>query len=288
MLKLCLFLFSLLAMASSGAQTTRPMLTSIETLHISTIAGSSDSNDCLTSATACRTFTGAINKVYQIDQGNYGVLILLDSIDATTGNITVWAPWVGGNPVNGPSGFGSSVTIRGDFLNPSNFTVSVTNNSCVKASYNATLNIEGLKCVVAGSGSGIYSSADAIVTISNSFDFGSNAGDHMLANSGGKILCSHNYLISGGGASHYREALGGTIECQNITAFVTNSITFSHSFAWGDAGGNLNAAGNSYNLGVNTVTGKKHDATFNAMLDSGGGDFPGTTAGTTGTGGQFR
>ncbi len=280
-----LVLSMLLLATPAFAQTSRPVLTGIETLHVGT--SGNDANDCLTSATACRTFDGAITKVYQVDQGNYGVLILLDSIDATTGTITTWAPWVGGNPINGPSGSGSSVTIRGDYINPSNFTINVNNGSCLRLSYKATLNIEGIRCVNTGSGGAIYSSSEAILTITNSVDFGPSAGDHMLANSGGKIICQHNYLISGGGEAHYRVSLGGTIECQNVTAFISNSPNFTHSFAWGDSNGNLNASGNSYNNG-NTVAGKKHDVTFNATLDSGGTDFPGSITGTTGNGGQFR
>lgn len=285
--------FLLALCCSAQAQIYRPMLTSIATYHVAVVCGStfcSDANDCLSEVTSCRTMPGVRTKLYQIDLGNFGALVLVHSVDSTIQPLKLWAPWVGGNPLNGPSGFGSPVTFRGDPITPSNVTLTVVDDTVIAVSNHANVNIEGFKFVVTGTlgGGGLYASAYGTINISGAVDFGSMPGDHMLVNPFGFITCGHNYYVSGPARSHFRMAAGGNIECPNTYLFFSNAPAFSHSFAWGDMGGILNSKGANYSNGGSTVTGKTYDVTMNAILDSGGAGFPGTGAGTTATGGQFH
>lgn len=269
--------------------TTREYLTAVRTYYVRT--DGNDSNNGLgdSSSGAFLTVQRAISELYKLDLGNYGALIQVRpgtySGPQYSAVATVWSPWVGGNALNGPSGLGAPVTIRGDVNTPSNVVFSATNGSCLRSSYGGNINIEGVRCVVNTSGTALYASALGQITISGAMDFGPSAGGHISANQNGKVIAAGiNYTVSGGAKYHYSAFGAGSIEAQ-ATVSLSNGLTFTEAFAWASTLGSLQAI-NTYPNYV--ATGKTYDVSFNAVIDSGGQGFPGSVGGSQSTGGERR
>ncbi len=109
---------------------------------------------------------------------------------------------------------------------------------------------------------------------------------HMLAQNGGLIYCSGNYLIENSAHIHLYSALGGVIQIPNVTVTVTGTPAFDWYFAWSDSVSVLQSFGCTFG----TCTGQRYRASMNAIIQTYGGGanyFPGNVAGATDTGGQY-
>lgn len=276
-----LFALILLMLSAVPAFAQRELLTSLRTYYVR--SDGNDANDCLSDSAsgACATITKALEKTYALDLGSYGVEIRVGS-GTYTQPIVAWAPFVGGNPLNTPTGHGGAVTIRGDVSNPSNVHVSVSNASCVKASYGATLNVSGFKCSVSGSGSGLYASANGQIWITENMEFGDIASEHILANFQGFVSCTHNYIVSGSGTAHWRAVHGGAIECYGLTVFIYNVPQFSTAFAHAHDNGIVISPNTTY---TGWTAGKAYDVSYGGIFY---GNSPGNMAGTTSNGGMKK
>lgn len=255
----------------------RELLTAIRTYCVS--PSGNDANDGLTQLTPFATIQKAFDTCRTLDLGNYGVLIRL--ANGAYAGATALGEWVGGNPKNGPDGFGAPVTILGDAIVPSNVLINASGN-CLVASEGAKLNIGGVKFATS-SGGALYASAGGQIWVSQAVDFGACAGDHMLANPFGLIGVAHNYYISGGAQSHYRACAGGQMEAYNLTVFHLGAQTFTQAFAWASTGGFINANGNSYRNP--SITGKAFDVSCNGVIQ-GVTTMPGSGSNVS-TGGQY-
>jgi hypothetical protein len=255
----------------------REVLTASRTYYVRT--DGSDSNTGLVDSAggAFLTVQKAFDTICTLDLGGYTATVQIK--DGTyTGGINLDKPWVGG-----------AIVFQGNSGTPANVVISTTSDDCfsVDVPLSSLVTIKDMKLMTATSGFGIVMNALGLVKFQN-LNFGAAANDHLRAQApGAKILCTGNYAVSGGGQRHFRAQLGGNITVNSVTVTLSGTPAFSSAFA--DAanvsvidGGGITFSG--------SATGKRYNADRNAVVDSAGGGasyFPGNSAGTTATGGQY-
>lgn len=256
------------------AASRREVLTANRTYYVRT--DGSDSNDGLanTSGGAFLTKQKAIDVVAGLDISIYNVTIQVGN-GTYTGNVSVSAPWVGSG----------TVTLLGDASTPSNVVMS---GSGVKISVSPSgrLSISGLDISTSGD-SCLYASGQSRITISGACRFGTVGTRHMWAEAGAKINITADYTIYGGGVYHYFIITTGQIACIGRTVTSSGTPAFSGSFVLADRIGLIEAHASTYS---GAATGKRYQADSNAVIFTNGGGasyFPGNSAGSTSTGGQY-
>jgi hypothetical protein len=125
----------------------------------------------------------------------------------------------------------------------------------------------------------------AYVLLDDLITFGTCAGSQLNVGLYGQVEFFQDFAISGGGRFFITNA-GGTIYTSgNLTAVVSNNITYTDRIIVGQDPGLTQLGPITWSLGGHTVTGKKYDIGSNHVL-TGSANIPGTVAGTTSTGGQ--
>jgi len=255
----------------------REVLTASRTYYVRTDGSDSNTGLMDSAGGAFLTVQKAFDVICTLDLGGYTATVQIK--DGTyTGGINLDKPWVGG-----------AIVFQGNSGTPANVVISTTSDDCfsVDVPLSSLVTIKDMKLTTATSGFGIVMNALGLVKFQN-LNFGAAANDHLRAQApGAKILCTGNYAVSGGGQRHFRAQLGGNITVNSVTVTLSGTPAFSSAFA--DAanvsvidGGGITFSG--------SATGKRYNADRNAVVDSAGGGasyFPGNSAGTTATGGQY-
>ena len=181
------------------------------------------------------------------------------------------------------------ITIIGDETTPTNVIIdgnaftSIFNSVAIPTTYK----LKGfqLKSSTANVTLGILSSNNSYVEFQN-LNFGTGLTQQIRAADGGMIKCTGIYTISGGGSNHIT-CVGGFIRVQGTTITVTGTPAFSEAFI--NMGylsvGILNSITFS-----GSATGVRYLVTMNSAIYTGGGGanyFPGDSAGSAATGGQY-
>jgi len=202
-------------------------------------------------------------------------------------------PWTTAVTMTRPV-IGGTLTLVGDTTTPSNVTLSPTSVSAALTVSNrgVALGIKGFKVTTTTAGHGLFANGGGVINVTGNMDFGAvpSLYAHMLAQYGGVINANVAYLISGSAGFHYRaEIAGSMIQAIAVaTINISNSPTFSTSFAYADTNATIYALLMTYS---GSLTAKKYIASLNSVINtngSGSGYFPGATAGTTATGGQYN
>jgi hypothetical protein len=150
-----------------------------------------------------------------------------------------------------------------------------------------TLIVKDMKVTTTTAGNSLQASNGGVVSYSN-IDFGTCAGNQVHATGGGRISCSGNYAISGGAATHFFANGYGYIQCASRTITLSGTPNFSAYFAGCNTPGGIECF--SCTFSGTGATGKRYDVTGNGVIYTGGGGanyYPGNSAGTTATGGQY-
>lgn len=259
-------------LATSGI-VVRDILSAARTYYVRT--DGSDSNDGLsnTSGGAFLTIQKAVNTVYGLDIATYNVTIQV--ADGTySGAIVCNSQFLGSGVV----------TIQGNSGTPANVVLSTGSSTTLTAQNSASISIKDLK-VTNTSGNGIRATSNATISFQN-IDFGSVGASHMLGDDTGGVICTGNYSISGGGTCHMRSA-SGFVRVSSRTVTLSGTPAFSTAFAQSVVAGTITAGSNTYS---GSATGVRYDVSLNSVINtnSGGANyFPGNSAGTTATGGQY-
>jgi hypothetical protein len=125
----------------------------------------------------------------------------------------------------------------------------------------------------------------AYVLLDDLITFGTCAGSQLNVGMYGQVEFFQDFTISGGGSFFITNA-GGTIYTSgNLTAVVSNNVTYTDRIIVGQDPGLTQLGPITWSLGGHTVTGKKYDIGSNHVL-TGSANIPGTVVGTTSTGGQ--
>ena len=241
----------------------------------------SDSNNGLanTAGGAFLTINKAVAALDGIDLNGFTVTIQV--ADGTyTGGLALQRAWLGG-----------ALVIQGNIATPANCLISTTSKDAISVGgmgLAAPLTIQGFKLQTTTSGYGINAFAPGTLTL-GPMEYGAVASgyDHIIATSAASVVLSGNYKISGGAARHYNVATQGILSATNMTVTITGSPAFTSAFAAASSSGVLTAFGQTFS---GTPTGVRYSSTLNAVNNTLGGGanyFPGNSAGSTATGGQY-
>lgn len=256
----------------------REPLTSDRTYYVDATSGS-DSNDGLSSgAGAFATIQKAYNVILSdIDTQGYTITISVAD-DTYTAGVTMDQGWVGGGRIN----------ITGNTTTPANVEVTSGRLLTVNCVLPGLVYIQGFKH--SGTSQALLHSGVGSVFFSD-VSFNSTGFAHIqLGSSGAKIWIDGNYSITNAATYHYY--VGQQSSVQTVSG-VSPTVTMSGTLAFTVFAGAyelslLRPTGVTYSGG--TITGTRYQATTNSVIstNSGGASyFPGDSAGTTGTGGQY-
>ena len=268
---------------SPPASAWREVLTGARTYYVRTDGSDSNNGLANTSGGAFLTIQKAVNVVTDtLDTAGFAVTIQVGA-GTYTGAISMSRPVVGGG----------TLTLTGDTTTPSNVTLSPTNVSAALMVSNrgVALSIQGFKITTTTAGHGIFGNAGGVVNVTGNVDFGAVPTNyaHIIAQYGGVVNINVGYLISGAASYHMRSEIAGSM-IQSIavaTVTISGSPAFGTAFAYADTNATIYAILMTYS---GTVTGKRYSSTLNSVINtagSGANYFPGNSAGTTATGGQY-
>jgi hypothetical protein len=258
----------------------REVLTANRTYYVRTDGNNANSGLADTAGAAWLTFQSAINFVVaNLDFAGFTVIITHGSETGKTftGQINV-PPWSGGG----------ALTVQGN--GTSNTLISTAGNAFAVnlGALPGLLTIKNLK--IATSSGNCFVAAQATAVTFDGVEFGSCAGSHVLASAGGvSVSFASNYMISGGATAHWMVNSGGVIQCVGKTITLTGSPVFSTAFANTGNIGVINSLSNTFS-GSTGASSKRYNVVLNGVVNTFGGGashFPGDTAGTTATGGQY-
>ena len=176
--------------------------------------------------------------------------------------------------------------LRGNVTTPSNCVISTTSAHAIRVEDSGTqVGIEGFKLQTTTSGHCLQIYTDVFVSLANLMVFGACADNHINM-VGGFLTITSGYTINGNADYHYSCDAGATITF-NSACTVSSTPAFANKFAY--AGQNV-----SISLYLATFTGSATGTRYLAELCGtintyGGGAsyFPGNSAGSTATGGQY-
>lgn len=237
----------------------------------------SDSNTGLanTSGGAFLTIQKAIDVILgSLDLNIYDVSVNIAS-GTYSGAISVAAPVVGSG----------RIILNGDTTTPSN--VSLTGGISVVGG-GSRLEIQGLKISSSSSSGTVAARNGGYLKITGKCEHGgATSGHRILADGGGIVVSTAPEVISGtASGSHYAALVNGYIYCTGAT-WTASGTAAQASFAQASTNGNISAYSNTSS---GTFTGARYSATLNGVVQTYGGGasyFPGNSAGSTATGGQY-
>lgn len=212
------------------------------------------------------------------------------ALDLSIYNVTIFCgPGTRTAPVTLKKLTGSgTASIEGDTTTPSNCTQSVTGGQCFTMASGAVWQMRGVKLSTTTSGYPIdVSAAGCELTIDGKMEYGATPSYHIVVATGGTLRITSPYTISSGGLAHLFVQSGG------ILLYTPGAVTLSGSPAWSSAfvsvtsGGLVTTASATFS---GTTTGKRYEVTLGGIINTFGGGasyFPGNSAGSTATGGQY-
>jgi hypothetical protein len=248
----------------------------------------SDSNDGLAagSGNAFLTLTQALLFIQRYVDSSNGP----PTIQLADGTYTVSAGLAMNYGVTGCS----QMYITGNTSTPANVIISCSpGSSCfIARDGGMTVTFNGMTLSTTGNSSSLLSCSQMAV-----MDFGTVAavnfnaaplGNHMLCTTWASINVLGPYTVNGGANSHINCSNTAYMNYGSYTVTGAASLSFAGSFAVATDCGIINAGGLAMSFsGFASVSGKKYSSSQNAVIDSAGTVYPGSIAGTTGTGGLY-
>ena len=260
------------------------------TYYVNPVTGS-DSNNGLSSGTAWATLTHAYRWLQQNINAN-GQQVIIDC--AFPNNPTPYAPFVATGGITGIFSPGQLMIVGDNTSQHCSISLTAGNGVCVNGNSGALFEITGFSLQSTGSDVvGIAGSAGSQITYGD-IAFGSFGAYGVVGSGSGSIVSSvFNTTLT---------AIGTCISMFNANelatmhldvATVNNSLTVSGGYISISDGALVTV--DSSTFGGSGVTGSRFNISMNGMMDTNGAQstpstnyIPGTTDGTTATGGQFR
>lgn len=265
-----------LGLSTINGWTPREVLTANRTYYVDT--SGSDSNDGLSSgAGAFATLQKAWDVISSLDLSIYSVTVQV--ADGSYSGFTIDKAPVGG----------TRVTFEGNTSTPTNVVLSGTNTIVATAPSAIPVRFQYLQ-MGSSAGDTIRLTAPCQVEIGTNVVFGSTQWSHMSVLAPGAFIKRvGNYTIAGGGQRHLStEGAGAKIENGGTaTITLTGTPAFSVAYAHARWGSMISDYNKTF---VGSATGVRYSAVANAVIFTNGGGasyFPGDSAGSTSTGGQY-
>lgn len=255
----------------------RELLSSSRTYYVRKDGSDSNSGLSDTSGGAFLTVQKAVNVAAALDLSVYSATVQVRS--GTYEESVSLRSYVGAGPI----------TIKGDSSTPANVIIRrPAGGHCVTAAgVVGAYVLDGLKLTTAVEyGLCIYASSGSRTSFKN-IDFGGCTAQHVYAESGASVQIAGNYNITGGATNHFNATTGGLIYGQSYTITLTGTPGFSSSFASADRWSGLIVPSLTFS---GSATGVRYYSQLNSVIYTGGAGasyFPGNSAGSTATGGQY-
>jgi hypothetical protein len=259
----------------------KPELTVNTTFYVNTTTGHDtnyDGRSATVSGTAgpFKTIQKAIDAAFVYGPSNYMVNVQIS--DGSYAE-SVETPVIGG----------PAITITGNVGNPANVLWSSV-GSCLTVKGPNSVIAQGFKfsqSAVSGAGMAAQGSGASLSTTAT--HSGVCAGYAFLATSGGSVFAgTHSFTAAT--AYCFTAVANGFLQLKGGSTFTFAVITVT-SVAFAVSNGSIEVPASSVPvMSAATVTGKKYTITLNGVINTQGQSvnyFPGTVAGTTGTGGQY-
>ncbi len=254
----------------------RDSLTSPRTYYVRT--DGSDSNTGLTNDAAGAFFTiqHAVDVVCDtID--NMGYAVTIQVADGAYNSAVVLKPYVGSG----------RVTLQGNTTTPANVSITLSSGICVYAlNIPQIWTLAGFKLSTTGSATSCVALFSATLFLDR-VDFGPCVHTHIYTDERSRAVILGNYTISGGAVAHVLSMNCSAVMIGGVTATLTGTPAFTY-FVGVTKCGVLMAEGALVFSG--SATGMRYDVNKNGVVSTygkGANFFPGSTAGTTSTGGQY-
>lgn len=255
----------------------REVLTAARTYYVRT--DGSDSNTGLVDSAggAFLTIQKAVDVVSSVDMVSYQVTIQVGN-GTYTGAVSL-RNWLGAlRPI-----------IQGDTTTPANVLLS-TAGHCVSSDGTMGWTVQGFR--LTSSAGQCLNAENAGAVYFGACDIHTSSSVQIWAKSASTITCISGYNITGnpGAGIHSASADGGVFYNTSSTINIPSAIACGTAFALATRNGTLYNSGTISGAGVAGSTGPRYSATLNGVLYTGGGGasyFPGNSAGSTATGGQY-
>jgi hypothetical protein len=254
----------------------RTRLTANTSYYVSTSGSDSTGNG--SSGLPWATIQNAVNYV----QDNIDLNGFTATINVADGT---YSPFSVSEPLVGPG----LLQVTGDIANPDNCIISASGAAdCIVAVYGATVSVSGFK-LIGSSGNGLHASYGGTIMVSGSMDFGAIGNAQIDSDGiGSSIIITSPYKISGSASYHLATFYGGHIVVGAVALTLTGTPAYSVGFAATVGGGGLiQCSAVSFS---GSATGPKYNSSLNGVINTNGQGtsyFPGSTAGSTPTGGQY-
>jgi hypothetical protein len=193
------------------------------------------------------------------------------------------------------------INIQGNIGTPANVTFPGTGSAVsFTGAFGAWFQLQGMTFSSSGSqalrtdGSGTIALLGTSATTPGSLIFGATGASAVAAAAGSNIRIVGSYLINGDEVVHFNMNAGGVIsvEAASLQITVTGTRTFSNTFIIAQTGGiYFEDFTMTYFQSVGTSTGVRYSCQLNGVINTGGGGanhFPGNSAGSCATGGQYN
>jgi len=262
---------------------TREKLSANRTYYVRTDGNDNNTGLENSASGALLTIQAAINAAAALDCSIYDITIqLADGTYTVTSEITLKSILGSG-----------SVTIIGNETTPANV---IVDGQGIQSIFHATAvsytvyNLRGMmvKSSTSNVTFGIFSQCFSIIKFQN-IDFNTGITQQIRAADGGYIEVTGNYTISGSPGGAHIGMVNGTFRCQSRTITLTGTPAWGASTAFIDCSYGSVAIYNGCTFS-GSATGVRYLVQLNSAcyVAGGGADyFPGDSAGSTATGGQY-
>lgn len=259
-------------------QSARPSLSADRHYHVR--VDGNDANDELADSAggAFLTIQKAVNVISNLDLNGFNAAVYVGDGTYTT-PVTL-------KNVAGYWGVGC-LTIYGHAGSPCSVIISTTNANGIFASgITCTWIIQDVLVTTTTGGSCIYANGGSVLNLTNVF-FGASALYHIRCGSTSQVNITGDYTISGNATCHMYASAGGVFSNNPKTITLFGIPAFSSAFVNATQISFIDARSLTF---AGAATGKKYNADLNSVLNTVTGNinyFPGNSAGTTATGGQY-
>ena len=253
----------------------KEVLTANRTYYVLTTGSDSNTGLANTSGGAFLTIQKAIDTVGSLDLSIYNVTIQVGAGTYTQNLVLKTIIGAG------------LVTLQGDTTTPANVVLNPASGSCIRVdNIVGRWSVTGFKTVTSG-GAIQFLVTGAAVSI-GIMDWGNAAGNGI------QIYCGSGGRITYNGATKTVSAssFGYHIYIDNNAVYygggTTTTLTGNPTFiTWAYATNGANLRNGAETFSGSVTSGKKYDVTMNATIANSGNTYPGPTAGTFATGGQY-
>jgi len=249
------------------------------TLYVNAGTGNDTTNTGLTSGSAFAT----LNRAYSLLQAQYdlnGYVATIQLAPGTYAGATFAAPVIGSA---GPA----SVVILGNTGSPASYVIQGSSSIAINANSGAMVTLSGVQIGGSTTTYGILAMNGALVSF-GAVIFGACSSYQIMSQSFAVVTATASYSITAGSNVHLTAFAQGRIYINSgITVTVTGTPAFSSSFASTADASVITCSGVTYS---GSATGIRYAANSNSVIEtagSGASYFPGNSAGSTATGGQY-